>query len=88
MKPLSPIEQAIKDLPPMQASLLYALRNGKDISIRTLYGKVDPGGSDDWRWMQQRLGGHFSKMNLKIAEIGYKIAPGVRRRTYRLWRIT
>ena len=78
----------LKQFSATQAAVLYALATGPrnpDKPIAKLYAKfrTDP---QPERRMQQAVGSVVAKINVKLAEHGYRIMPGSERRTYRIYR--
>ena len=80
------LQDLVMSFPTYQRVLLHMLRHQRDVTIVKLHHKLY--GLDrgvDHRRMQQDLGRNFSRMNPKLAPLGYVIKPGVTRKTYRLW---
>ena len=75
------------ELSPREGRILESLLSGADMSIDTLYAEHV---ADEWnqetdpRKRQQHAGAIVSQLNRKLQKLGFKIVPGVARRTYRL----
>ena len=72
---------------PRETRILETLLSGEDVDIDDLYTRHV---ADEWntetdpRKRQQHAGAIASQLNRKLQKLGFKIVPGVARRTYRL----
>ena len=72
-------------LSPREGRILAMLEPGQDVSIEDLYAQHLAAVEETTpRARQQHVGAVVAQMNKKLVDTGYRIAPGVARRTYRL----
>ena len=69
---------------PREARILETLLAGADVPIDELYTQHVAGEETDPRKRQNHVGAIASQLNAKLRGMGFKIVPGVARRTYRL----
>lgn len=79
-------KKLMKTLSPAQSAILYMVNSGKDVPISRIYYKLHTI-KREHREQQQLIGATISRLNKRLAEHGYKIKPGDKRRTYRLRKI-
>ena len=72
------------ELSPREGRILEALSSGADVPIDALYEQHVAGEETDPRKRQNHVGAIVSQLNVKLRSMGFKIVPGVARRTYRL----
>jgi len=84
---LHQIDAADCKLSPLETKLVSKLTAGADVEIDVLF-EAAYGDSDvsDPRVRHQFVGGIISRANRKLVQSGWWIAPGMQRRTYRMFR--
>ena len=76
-------KELAKTLTPSQAALLHLLKNERDVPIQRLYEMLHTERRPRRR-QQQIVGSVISRLNQRLAALGYVVKPGEKRRTYRL----
>jgi hypothetical protein len=79
-------KKLMKTLSPTQAAILYLLKNEADVAISKIYYKLHTI-KREHREQQQLIGATISRLNKRLVAHGYRIAPGEKRKTYRLRKI-
>jgi hypothetical protein len=79
-------KRLMKTLSPAQGAILYMVHLGKDVPISKIYYKLHTI-KREHREQQQLIGATISRLNKRLAPLGYRITPGNERRTYRLRKI-
>lgn len=67
-----------------ERAVFYCLKRGRDVPIRRLYESFEIAPRPQ-REMQMFVGSIVFRLNRKLRDLDYKIAPGARRGTYRLY---
>ena len=68
---------------PREVRILEMLLAGGDVAVDEIYEKHVARGADARRRLQH-VGAIASQMNQKLTKLGFRIVPGVARRTYKL----
>jgi hypothetical protein len=79
-------KKLMKTLSPAQSAILYLVSSGKDVAISKIYYKLHTI-KREHREQQQLIGATISRLNKRLVALGYRIAPGEKRKTYRLRKI-
>jgi hypothetical protein len=75
-----------KNLSVYQAAVFRLLRYPTDVPIERMWKRISNDKDMPFRGKQMRIGAIISRINGKLAPLGWIIKPGAFRRTYRLRR--